>query len=319
MREWVDEWNGLVDEAKNASFLFNRNFMDYHADRFTDASLLFFRGENSRPIALFPAEVDVFHRVVRSHGGLTYGGLLMARDITYDEVRDCFHLLFRHYREQGVGELLYKPLPYIYHTYPAQEDLYLLAQEGAELASRSLSSAVYLHTATPVALRELRRRGARKAERAGLQVRTVETDEVAVEAFWNILNETLITHHHTTPVHTLAEMRLLMHRFPEQIRLYGVFTPEGRLVAGSWVFLVGEQVAHAQYIAASQEGRTLGALDLLFPHLIERSKEKFRYFDFGISTEHGGQLLNEGLLFQKEGFGARGVCYDMYKIDLTNK
>ena len=38
--------------------------------------------------------------------------------------------------------------------------------------------------------------------------------------------------------------------------------------------------------------------------------------DFGISTEHGGDYLNEGLIFQKEGFGARSVCYDCYEVAL---
>lgn len=318
-REWETEWNLFVLlAAKNGSFLHCRNFMDYHANRFTDASLLFFRGEERRPLALLPAEVDVEHKLVRSHGGLTYGGLIMARDITYDEVRECFRLLCRYYREQGWGTLLYKPMPYIYNEFPAQEDLYLLTQEGATLASRALSSVVDLSRLKGIPVRELRRRGAHKAERAGLRVLPVSVDSEAVADFWNILDGVLTSRHQTHPVHTLAEMRLLMQRFPETIKLYGVFTPEGVLLGGSWVFLVGQQVAHAQYIAASDEGRALGALDLLFPYLLEQCRKDFRYFDFGISTEQGGRVLNEGLLFQKEGFGARAVCYDMYQLDLTN-
>ena len=31
------EWNSFVGRSKNGTFLFNRGFMDYHADRFTDA------------------------------------------------------------------------------------------------------------------------------------------------------------------------------------------------------------------------------------------------------------------------------------------
>ena len=41
------------------------------------------------------------------------------------------------------------------------------------------------------------------------------------------------------------------------------------------------------------------------------------YFDFGRSTENpDGSGLNEPLVFQKEGFGARGLCYDIYEWDL---
>ena len=41
-------------------------------------------------------------------------------------------------------------------------------------------------------------------------------------------------------------------------------------------------------------------------------------FDFGISTENGGEFLNQGLIFEKEGFGARSVCYDVYALDICD-
>ena len=41
-----------------------------------------------------------------------------------------------------------------------------------------------------------------------------------------------------------------------------------------------------------------------------------RYFSFGISTEQAGQYLNEGLIAQKEGFGARTVVHDFYEWNL---
>ena len=30
------EWNDFVGQSKNATFLFYRGYMDYHADRFAD-------------------------------------------------------------------------------------------------------------------------------------------------------------------------------------------------------------------------------------------------------------------------------------------
>ena len=78
-----------------------------------------------------------------------------------------------------------------------------------------------------------------------------------------------------------------------------------------------ETVAHAQYIASSKEGTEVGALDGLFDYLINERYSDKKWFDFGISTEQGGTYLNEGLVFQKEGFGARAVVYDQYVINLT--
>ena len=40
--EKADEWNAFVAESKNGTFLFNRGYMDYHADRFVDHSLMFY-------------------------------------------------------------------------------------------------------------------------------------------------------------------------------------------------------------------------------------------------------------------------------------
>ena len=34
------------------------------------------------------------------------------------------------------------------------------------------------------------------------------------------------------------------------------------------------------------------------------------------STEQMGHLLNVSLIFQKEGFGGRGMCYDIYEYGL---
>ena len=81
--DWAADWNRLTDEAKNGTFLFRRSYMDYHSDRFADCSLLF-TDSSGRPAALFPANYDAASRTVWSHQGLTYGGLIMRRDLNYD-------------------------------------------------------------------------------------------------------------------------------------------------------------------------------------------------------------------------------------------
>jgi hypothetical protein len=63
-----DTWDAFISASRNGTFLLQRGFMDYHADRFTDHSLLFFRDE--KLIALLPAEER--EGTLTSHGGLTY-------------------------------------------------------------------------------------------------------------------------------------------------------------------------------------------------------------------------------------------------------
>ena len=82
------------------------------------------------------------------------------------------------------------------------------------------------------------------------------------------------------------------------------------------MLFVTPRVVHSQYIAASEQGKQLHVLDLLFQTVIRKSLVTHPYFDFGISTEKHGTWLNEALIYQKEGFGGRGVCYDWYEYDL---
>lgn len=304
----ADEWNAFVARSKNGTFLLDRRYMDYHADRFRDCSLLFFK--KGILIAALPANWVEEERTVCSHGGLTYGGLILSPSITAVEALEVFSCAMDYYQKAlGAQRWMYKPMPYIYHCQPAEEDLYALFRLGATLHSRAISSVIDLKERLP--MRELRRRGVKKAEGAG--VTCVESSDYA--AFWPILTNVLQSRHGRTPVHTLDEMMLLHGRFPEQIRLFLALDADGKPLAGTVVYET-ERVAHAQYIAASAEGKALGALDRLFHWLLgERYADK-AYFDFGISTERGGTWLNEGLQFQKEGFGARAVVYDSYEIKL---
>ena len=115
-------------------------------------------------------------------------------------------------------------------------------------------------------------------------------------------------------MHSAAELALLKSRFPNNIRLFGVIH-EDRLIAASLVFDFGH-VVHTQYMASTDEGRVLGALDYLLIQLIEVTFSDKYYLSFGISTEQHGQFLNEGLIRQKEGFGGRGMVHDFYEWNL---
>ena len=207
-------------------------------------------------------------------------------------------------------KLYYSPVPYIYHNYPASADLYYLFQKGAIQIHSKLSSAIDL--AAPIPFSTLRRRKVSKAKRQGLSV-CLDAQQSLWKPFWNILEDVLAKRHHKVPVHSLEEILLLRERFPSQIKLVTV-EKDGATIAGTVLFLCN-QVIHTQYIASNDVGCECGALDLLFYTLLEAGEySSYRYLDFGISTEEQGRVLNSGLLFQKEGFGGRGVCYNDYLI-----
>ena len=131
-------WDQFVRESRNGTFLFQRPFMEYHKDRFEDASLLFL-DEKGGVRGLLPANVRSDKGLVQSHGGLTYGGLVLSADTQATEVGEMMRLLTTHFLEKGCRVLQYKPTPYIYHDYPSDEDLYWLFRAGAQLESRALA------------------------------------------------------------------------------------------------------------------------------------------------------------------------------------
>ncbi len=304
-REDKELWNSFVSKARNATFLFDRNYMDYHADRFDDNSFMFYHKGKLK--AVLPA--NVAGDTLYSHQGLTYGGLLLDKKATVEDVLECFDSLNSWLRENGISKVVYKALPWIYQKYPSEEDLYALTWKcKAQLISRDISSSIVIDNKLKFA--ESRKSGIRKA--LSLNIEVGESNDV--DGFWHVLEDNLGNRYNAKPVHTANEMKLLMSRFPNNIKLY-VAKMNGEIVGGTLIY-VTPQVVHTQYISASVEGKKHGALDLLFDYIINKVYANCRYFDFGKSTEQGGAYLNEPLIFQKEGFGGRGVCYDWYQWEL---
>mgnify|MGYP002672748212 FL=1 len=304
-REDKELWNSFVSKARNATFLFDRNYMDYHADRFDDNSFMFYHKGKLK--AVLPA--NVAGDTLYSHQGLTYGGLLLDKKATVEDVLECFDSLNSWLRENGISKVVYKALPWIYQQYPSQEDLYALTWKcKAQLISRDIASTIVIDNKLKFA--ESRKSGIRKA--LSLNIEVGESNDV--DGFWHVLEDNLGNRYNAKPVHTASEMKLLMSRFPNNIKLY-VAKMNGEIVGGTLIY-VTSQVVHTQYISASVEGKKHGALDLLFDYIINKVYANCRYFDFGKSTEQGGAYLNEPLIFQKEGFGGRGVCYDWYQWEL---
>ena len=299
-------WDAFVAQSKNGTFLFFRDYMDYHSDRFSDHSLMIYLA--GRLYALLPA--NEANGVFYSHQGLTYGGLVMSPRSKAAQVRDIFVSLGDYLRGQGFSRVVYKHIPWVYAKLPAEEDLFALSNVcRASLLSRDVASVVMLDRRLPFS--ELRKRCVKKAEKAALAVREVQD----CSAFWSLLENNLKEKFGARPVHTLEEITLLKSRFPDNIRLFAVY--QGDNILGGTLLYKDSQTVKTQYISANDAGRRVGALDLLFAQLMEKCSEHgVKYFDFGTSNLPENDNLNDSLIFQKEGFGGRAVCYDTYEWKL---
>jgi hypothetical protein len=302
------EWDEFVLGSKNGTFLFFRDYMDYHSDRFVDHSLLI-RDERDRVVALLPANKS--GDVLISHGGLTYGGLITDERMSITRILEVFDSMLSYLRQQEYVRLIYKAMPHIYHRVPSEEDSYALFRCGATLYRRDVTT-----TVTPseqLRFEKRRERAIRKARAAGVSC----GPSCNYERFWQLLEQNLWSAHKLKPVHALTEIRQLHRSFPENVKLFCSFLGD-EPVAGTVIY-DSRNVAHAQYTATSDLGRSIGALDLLFFELITGVYKDKRYFDFGVSTEDDGCYLNSGLADFKEGFGGRTVTHDFYEIDLALK
>lgn len=298
-------WDEFVDNSKNGTFMLKRDYMDYHSDRFEDSSLMFY--EEDKLIALMPASKHGDE--LRSHGGLTYGGIISNKKMTAQKMLDIFDEMKKYLAGSNIKKLIYKCIPSIYHNYPSDEDLYALYRSNAKLIRRDISTTIFL--SEKIKFSDLRKRGVKKAFKNGLIVKKSHDFKTYIA----LLADVLKLHHDTKPVHTAEELELLASRFPDIIKLYAAFDEKGKMYAGVVIFDT-PQTVHAQYIANSEEGREIGALDLVMDYLINTYAVSKKYFDFGISTEDGGRYLNNGLISQKEGFGGRAIVYDFYELEI---
>jgi hypothetical protein len=304
----LSEWNAFVAQSKNGTFLFDRSYMDYHADRFTDHSLMFFI--DGSLMAVLPANRR--GDTLFSHQGLSYGGLVMSAEATTAKVCTLFDELNALLLEQGIAKVVYKPVPWIFHSLPAEEDLYaIFLRCNAQLTGRDVSSTIIPNR--PVKWKRDRHYAANKARTNGIIVR--QTDDFT--SFWEILSDNLMAKFEAKPVHSLQEILLLHQRFPQNIQLWAAYSPDGQMLAATVLYHF-RHVVHSQYISASEEGKRLHAVDGLFDHLLHKAFANVPFFNLGTSNMPHSSDLHDSLIYQKEGFGGRAVCYDTYEWRIEN-
>lgn len=307
--EDAEHWDAFCTASVNATFLHTRRFLSYHGERFKDLSCIV--EHNNDWLAILPAaEHPGQPGSVVSHPGISYGGLLHAGRFAGEDTLLAFSNIARHYRQLGYRDFYYKVIPHIYPLSPAQDDIYALFRLKANRYRCELSTAIDLEARLKPA--ERRRRALRKAHQAELML--VENIGHLAD-FWQILGDNLAQKHQVKPVHSLAEMQDLANRFPDNIKLICALK-DGDVVGGTVLFITA-RVIHTQYVAANQTGHETSALDAVLQHCIEMGQDRARYFDFGVSSENEGLILNDGLCRFKTEFGGTGVAHEFYHLALN--
>lgn len=301
------DWNAFISKAKNATFLFHRDFMEYHSDRFEDFSLMVY--DQEKLVAVLPA--NRVEATVYSHQGLTYGGLVYNNKIKLTSVIDIFKSILFFLNTKNIQNFQLKLIPSIYQITPAEDLNYALFLSDAKIIRIDTLSVIDLKTS--FSLSKDRKNGVKKGIESNLEIKEVDD----FNEFWNeILTPNLELKHHSKPVHSLQEILKLKALFPKNIRQFNVYE-NGIMIAGTTIF-ESENVAHSQYISGKKDKNHLGGIDYLHYYLVTEVFKNKRYFDFGISNESNGKKLNKGLLYWKESFGASTVVHDFYEVETAN-
>lgn len=300
-------WNDFNKKSKNGLFMFDRDYMDYHADRFRDHSLLFY--DDNKILALLPCNIK--DNILYSHQGLTFGGFIIDESMKQYKMLNCFDTLKKYMINNNIKKCIYKSIPYIYHKLPSDEDLYALFLNNAIAYRVDCSTTISLKK--KIKFNKGRKAQISKAIREGVKVALSED----FDSFVVLLNSVLQKQHGVSAVHNAYELKLLYGRFQKNISLYTA-SFNGEIIAASLIYIY-DNLVHTQYLASNDKGRELGALDLLIKTLIDKFSDDKIYFDFGISTENDGKKFNSGLSAQKESFGGRTITHMTYDLSVDIK
>ena len=298
-------WNDFISQATNATFLFDRNFMEYHADRFQDFSLLVFEEDILQ--AVVPA--NYIDNQIFSHQGLTYGGFVFRNEFPIGQIEKVLSETFSFLQSQGFVKCEIKAMLPFYAPDFHAEIQQVLSDKQAKITAQKMNLAIDFRTEYSISKSKLKHY--RRLQSEGLVVKK----EADCTIFWQeVLEPLLLEKYQTKPLHSLAEINSLQSKFPNHIEQYNLYR-DGEILAGITLFKTAT-VIKSQYGATTENGKKFRALDYLFLYLIDSFKADYDYFDMGTVDDNSELGYNEGLLNQKKELGCSVYSQNIFQIAL---
>lgn len=286
----------------NATFLFQRDFMDYHRDRFEDYSLMVYK--DNKLVALLPA--NKVGNAIHSHQGLTYGGLLFDRKYPESLIKEILISVKDYLESLSITCLQIKEQPEIYN-----QNLQFYSTILNSVSTNIFETHKYLaiNLSEEFKIHKTKLKHSRKGLEYGIDIR-LDND---FSAFWiKVLIPKLEEKHHAKPVHSLEEIERLHQLFPENIVQYNAYIND-QIVGGITIFDKGA-VVKSQYSASTKIGEKNYVIDTLFLYLINHYKAIGKqFFSMGTVTTNDSLGYSPGLLKQKQELGC-----SIYEQQLIN-
>jgi hypothetical protein len=301
--ELRDTWERLVRSASNGHFFMERGFLDYHGNRFEDASFLVRRrGHWLGVIPMHRVDRNAWH----SHDGIPFAGLIANPRLNHSDEVSLFAALREQLRRQEVRALKWTPVPWSYRRQPGDGETLALENLGAT-KGRS-KSACMLRLDQP----------AHRTKRLITQSRSALTrelqfvEQVPLEVGWELVADTLARRHDAPPLHRPEDWRYLAQRYPDQIHGCGIQSPGGELLVFQLLFLC-RPVVRMQAVGYTPDAVRFHAVEKLCFELATRPWTRYQWLDFGTSNDPATGELVESLHEFKERFGGRTVLIPSYE------
>jgi hypothetical protein len=297
-------WENLVDSSYNGTFMHKRTFIDYHKDRFQDASLVVYN--NEKICGVFPA-VRYKDKVV-SHPGLAVGGLVYN-----DRVRgyDLLDILIKIKEYYSYLPIIYKTTPSEFQRHSVSDDIWALYNLKAKKISCELSSVLNPLTTNYEYWPDKKDELSHLKNNIFLSAMNL-SDLDLLKEFWEKVLTPNMAKYNIKPTHTPEDIQYLYNKFPVFIKGLLARHESGKMLGGLIIFRFNK-CYHVQYSVTNSKGRALNALTVLHHYMIETLPSDIHFYSFGKSTEDQGHKLNSNLYYYKNGFGGGSMNYDTYE------
>ena len=292
-------WDQFVLESNNGTIFHLRKFLSYHIDRnFNDCSLMFY--EKEKIVAVFTGAI--INENLISHPGASFGGFVY-NDVTFKNFNIIINLLIEFCDKHKLKKIKIIPPPFIYYKNYNEAMEYCLYSNNFYVEENYISSFVELFDDIEKNIHVRKRRYIKKNEHQLEIKQTKNLDE-----FYPILIKNK-QRHNTKPTHSLAELKSLTEKFPNDIVLLLSYYKH-KAIGGSLIFKTNQSSCILFYNMIDYEYKDFQVASVqIYKSILWAKLEGLKYFDIGVSQLYDNNRIipHESLISFKEKFGAKAM------------
>jgi hypothetical protein len=304
-----NKWDNFLYSSKYYHFFFKRNYLDSNR-KIIDNSFMFYKGE--KLIAILPANLSKDKKVLSSHDGVSFGGLIKSKCCKTLDVLEIFERIIMYAKSKHIGRINYKLIPFIYSSCLNDEERFVLKYFKFREDKFEISS--YVNLDTKIRFSSGKKENIKKFKKISHKFQ-VTSNIIYLEKYWSIL-EHVLKKHSAKPTHSFEEINNLIQNFKNNIKPFFIINNENLEIISGVILFENDHVVHTQYIASNDYGKKIGSNDYLISYLIDSYKDK-KFFSFGKSSDKNYKYeINRGLLNSKEGFGSDNHTLESYYLVL---